>query len=385
MSPALQAVPARSGCMPFSAVSRLVLRDFRNYRQAELATGPGVVVLDGANGAGKTNLLEAVSLLAPGRGLRRVALPELDRDGAGPFVIDAVVETIDGPLEIVTGRDPASERRYVRLFDQTLRGHAQLGGFFGVSWLVPAMDRLLTDAASSRRGFLDRLALAVQPDHASRVGAYERAMRERSAILRDGRRDEAWLRVLETRMAEPAVAVAAARLEVIAALNVHLQYPLFDLPRVGLSPSGEVEEWLQDMSAIDAEERLCAVLAQSRERDALVGGARHGVHRSDLVVHDLTSGEPAGRISTGRQKAVLLSIILAEAVLRRERSGMSPILLLDEVAAHLDANRRAALCEALSGLGAQVWLTGTDRALFDTLAGRAQFYHVDEGRLSDHE
>ncbi|MEZ5826341.1 MAG: DNA replication/repair protein RecF [Geminicoccaceae bacterium] len=377
---------------PKAVLSALELRDFRNYRHLSLSAEDGVIVLTGPNGAGKTNLLEAISLLSPGRGLRKATLAELDRDSGGPFAIQARIDTVEGPLEIATGRDPATDRRSVRLFDRNLRGQSELGAWYGVSWLVPAMDRLLGDAASGRRGLLDRLALAVQPDHATRVAAYERAMRERSAVLRDGPRDPAWLKVLETRMAEPAVAIAAARIEVIAALNERLRRPVLDLPVVELAPSGEVETWLGEMSALDVEQRLCEALAESRGRDAQVGGASHGTHRSDLDVreirpgsHGAANGEPAARLSTGRQKAVLLAIVMAEAELRRERSGMTPILLLDEVAAHLDAVRRDALCDALSALDAQVWLTGTDRSLFGALSGRAQFFHVDEGRLSDHE
>ena len=385
MAAALALAEEVAGSQPRAALSTLELRDFRNYRQLSLAVDDGVVVLTGANGAGKTNLLEAVSLLSPGRGLRRAALAELDRDDAGPFVLRARLSTIDGPLDIATGRDPSHDRRFVRLFDRNLRGQSELGMFFGVSWLVPSMDRILGDAASGRRRLLDRLALAVQPDHATRVAAYERAMRERSAVLRDGAGDPAWLKVLETRMAEPAVAIAAARIEVIGALNARLRNPVLDLPAVELAPSGEVEGWLLEMSALDTEQRLCEALARSRGRDALAGGAQHGVHRSDLDVCEAVRCEPAARLSTGRQKAVLLAMVMAEAELRRERSGMTPILLLDEVAAHLDSARRDALCDALLALDAQVWLTGTDKSLFGALSGRAQFFHVDEGRLSNHE
>ena len=266
MAAALALAEEVAGSQPRAALSTLELRDFRSYRQLSLAVDDGIVVLTGANGAGKTNLLEAISLLSPGRGLRRAALAELDRDDAGPFVLRARLSTIDGPLDIATGRDPSHDRRFVRLFDRNLRGQSELGMFFGVSWLVPSMDRILGDAASGRRRLLDRLALAVQPDHATRVAAYERAMRERSAVLRDGAGDPAWLKVLETRMAEPAVAIAAARIEVIGALNARLRNPVLDLPAVELAPAGEVEGWLLEMSALDTEQRLCEALARSRGR-----------------------------------------------------------------------------------------------------------------------
>ena len=213
---------------PRSALGRLELRDFRNYRYELIEPESGVVVLTGPNGAGKTNLLEAISLFAPGRGLRRASLADFNCDGRGPWALAVHVETPDGPLELSTGLDRSSERRFVRLFDQQMRGPSALSGLFGVSWLVPAMDRLLTDSASSRRRFLDRLALSLQPDHASRVAAYERAMRERAVLLRDGRHDVDWLKILETRMVEPAIAIAATRLDVIAALNQYLIGPAME-------------------------------------------------------------------------------------------------------------------------------------------------------------
>ena len=379
---------------PRARVRRLALTDFRNYAHVDVdvfasmergrAAGRDVdrIVLYGANGAGKTNLLEAMSLLGPGRGLRRATLQDLDRDGAGPWSIEATVDTTDGPVELFTGRDGESDRRNVRLFDRPLRGRSALAELLTVTWLDPAMDRLLVEGPGARRRFLDRLAAAVQPDHSARVAAYERAMRERSVLLREGGRDAAWLRALEQRMVEPAVAIAAARLDALAELNERLYRPEIDLPSVCLESTGEVEEGLGRASALDVEQELSRRLAASRGRDALTGGAAHGTHRADLVLRDVATGEPAGRASTGRQKAMLLAIVLAEADLVLDRSGVPPILLLDEVAAHLDEDRREALCEALVARPGQTWLTGTDRTLFSALEQRGLFLHVDQGRLS---
>ncbi|MCB2053484.1 MAG: DNA replication/repair protein RecF [Geminicoccaceae bacterium] len=368
-----------------AAVTSLRLTDFRNYRRLEIRPAGGPVVLTGANGAGKTNLLESLSLLAPGRGFRRAALTDLDRDGGGPWRMEVEVAAADGPLVLRSGRDPASDKRSIHLFDQPLRTQGVLSGLFGVGWLVPSMDRLFDEASSGRRRFLDRLVPAVQPDHATRVAAYERAMRERAAVLREGAGDAVWLSALERRMAEPAVAIAAARLELVAALNTQLETPSIDLPRVRLAVAGEVEAALGTLSARDVEQRLRADLAASRARDSALGGAAHGTHRSDLAVRDAERDEAAARCSTGRQKAMLLAIVLAEARLRRACTGQAPVLLLDEVAAHLDARKRTGLCATLIELGVQAWLTGTDRSLFEALEGRAQFYSVDEGRLRDHD
>jgi len=370
------------------ALRRLRLVDFRNFARVELEPGGGPVVLHGANGAGKTNLLEAISLLAPGRGLKRARLAELDRDqGAAtrPFRIEALVETADGPVDLATGREVEGERRWLEVMGEPRRGLASLALILPIAWLTPAMDRLFLDAAAERRRFLDRLVLAVYPEHGRQTALFERAMRERSILLRQGPRDPAWLAVLEERMAAAGVAVAAGRRELVQGLNALLAAADPALPSLRLTLEGAVERWLDAAAAIDAEQRLAEALAASRAQDAETGGAAIGPHRSDLEAVDLATGEPAPRVSTGRQKAMLIAIILAEARLRQRVAGDLPVLLLDETMAHLDEGRRDGLARRLLALEAQVFLSGTERRLFAALEGRAQFIQVDQGTILDHE
>ncbi len=366
------------------AVSRLELAAFRGYRRLDLRVEARPVVLFGPNGAGKTNLLEALSLLTPGRGLRRARLAELDHRAGGRFRIRARLETADGPREVETWHDADSGRRQVAIDGALSRSSGELARVCAMVWLTPAMDRILAEAPAGRRRFLDRLTLALYPDHASRVGAFERAMRERAHLLRSRRPDPFWLGALERRMAEAAVAIAAARRDLVAGLEAELARGVAGFPSARLALAGEVEAALETMRALEVEQWLAERLAASRASDAESGGAAHGTHRSDLRVF-LREGEvPAADCSTGQQKALLLAVLLAETRLRRSRGGDWPVLLLDEVAAHLDAARRAALFEALVELGAQSWLTGTDAELFRPLFGRAAVFHVCEATLSEH-
>jgi len=385
------------------AVTRLRLTDFRNYREVGLVLGGEPVVLTGANGAGKTNLLEALSFLAPGRGLRGARLAEIDRRRAaaeatatsGGWAVAAVIGTRRGKVEIGTGRDlgsaagdpgPGAERRIVRIDGVPAKSQALLGERVGVLWLTPAMDRLFLEGPSGRRRFLDRLVLALDPAHAAHVGAYEQALRERSRLLRDALllnrpADPAWLAALEQVLAERGVAVAAGRREVVRLLDRACAEGERPFPRGRLTLMGVVEGWLDDMPALAAEAKLAAALAAGRREDAQSGGAAIGPHRSDLGVA-VANGTAAGLASTGEQKALLISIVLAQARLRRAIRGEAPLLLLDEVAAHLDAGRRAALLAALVELEGQAWVTGTDAALFAALRGRARFLSVAAGTLS---
>jgi len=379
-------------------VSRLVLTDFRNYRSArlDLDAGPVVlpVVLTGPNGAGKTNLLEAISFLSPGRGLRNARLGDIDRRDAGSeaettsWAVAATIETRRHTVRIGTGREaPEDERRVVRIDGETARGQAALAEYLGVLWLTPQMDRLFSEGPLGRRRFLDRLVLGLDPAHAGRVARYEHAMRERSRLLRPmaqaGRADPAWLAALEQIMAEQGVAVAAARREAVERLDRVCAEADGPFPRARLSLIGAIEAWLDTMPALAAEEKFKAGLAEHRSADALSGGAALGPHRSDLGVVHAEKGIPAEQASTGEQKALLISIVLAQASLQRELRGEPPILLLDEVAAHLDAARREALFEMLAGLQSQAWLTGTDAALFQPLRGTARFLSVADGALCD--
>jgi DNA replication and repair protein RecF len=367
-------------------VTRLVLTDFRNYRSARLDLEPGPVVLTGPNGAGKTNLLEAVSFLSPGRGLRNARLSEVDRrggdgDAEAGWAVAATVSSRRGPIVIGTGRIAAAERRTVRIDGETARGQAELGERLGLVWLTPQMDRLFVEGPGGRRRLLDRLVLGLDPAHAGRVAAYEHAMRERSRLLRDGPADPSWLAALEEIMAENGVAVAAARRDAVERLDRACAEAEGGFPQARLRLDGTVESWLDEAPALAAEERLKAELAASRSADALAGGAAVGPHRSDLAVTHAGKGVAAESASTGEQKALLISIVLAHARVQAEMRGEPPILLLDEVAAHLDAFRREALFEALAALDGQAWLTGTDPSLFAPLRNDAQFLSVSDGTL----
>lgn len=371
-------------------VRRLVLTEFRNYRSARLDIDAGPVVLTGPNGAGKTNLLEAISFLSPGRGLRNARLSDIDRrggatePGAAPWAVAAMVQTRRDFVRIGTGRETvADERRVVRIDGEPARGQAALAECFGVLWLTPQMDRLFAEGPVGRRRFLDRLVLGLDPAHAGRVARYEHAMRERSRLLRDGPADPAWLAAIEEVMAEQGVAVAAARREAVERLDRVCAEADGPFPRARLSLAGTIESWLEFMPALAAEEKFKAELATNRPVDALSGGAALGPHRSDLGVVHAEKGIAADQASTGEQKALLISIVLAQAGLQREVRGEPPVLLLDEVAAHLDAARRGALFAVLAGMESQTWLTGTDAALFAPLREAARFVSVCDGILSE--
>lgn len=351
-------------------LTRLVLTDFRNHADAVIQPGPGFVVLTGENGAGKTNILEAVSLLAPGRGLRRAALGDMARQGgSGGFGIAAV---LDGDVDIATGTQPgAPERRIVRVQGANVAATA-LAEWLTILWLTPAMDRLFVEPAGERRRFLDRLTLALAPGHAVHANRYEAAMRARNRLLADDAPpDPQWLAALEAQMAEHGAAIDRARHETVAlladALAVAVAGPF---ARAGLSLDG----WSGSADA------LAADLANGRRRDAAAGRALAGPHRSDLSVTHLDKAQSAALCSTGEQKALLLGIVLAHADIVAKRTGRAPVLLLDEVAAHLDPLRRAALFDRLAGKG-QVWMTGTEPALFSDVPGTASRLAIVSGRF----
>jgi DNA replication and repair protein RecF len=374
--------PERTSRSP--ALLRLTLQDFRSYERLSIEIDDRPVVLTGANGAGKTNLLEAVSLLAPGRGLRRAKNTDLDRrDGDGPWSVAARVEHGGLITSIGTGRaaDGGRDRRIVRIDGETATNQAALGDLVAVLWLTPVMDRLFQEGASERRRFLDRLVLANDPAHVGRVTGYHQALKERGRLLRTGRADPAWLDALETRAAEAAIAITAARRQTVNALSKALAADPGPFPRPTLNLKGAVDAWLDELSALDAEQKLLEAFKSDRAKDAETGTTATGPHRSDLVVHDAKSGMPASEGSTGQQKALLISICLAEA---RRRAGLDqklPILLLDEVAAHLDATRRRDLFDELVSLGTQAWLTGTDAAVFQPFGQRAQYLSINASEL----
>jgi DNA replication and repair protein RecF len=347
-------------------VTRLILTDFRSYAAATLEPASGFVLLFGENGAGKTNLLEAVSMLTPGRGLRGGALSDMARrGGGGAWAVAAKI----GEVDIGTGTLPAApERRQVRINGAAASVNS-LSEWLSVLWLTPVMDRLFTGSASDRRRFLDRLVLALEPGHAHHAARYDAAMRARNKLLAEDGRDEAWLASLELAMAEHGVQIAQARSRTVAALEQRLAAATEDeFPRAAIA----LEGWRQD--------NLTAVLHANRSRDAAAGRATEGPHRHDLTVVHRAKQMPAAQSSTGEQKALLLGLVLAHAELVAERRGEPPILLLDEVAAHLDPRRRAALFARLEGRG-QVWMTATEAALFDGIGGAARF-HVQPGQIA---
>jgi DNA replication and repair protein RecF len=347
------------------SVARLTLTDFRSYAGASIAPGPGFNVLTGENGAGKTNVLEALSLLAPGRGLRGAPLPEMvRRDGEGGFTVAATLS--DGPV-IGTGINAeARERRIVRV-DGVTASAASLAERISIVWLTPAQDRLFTDSAGARRRFLDRLVLALEPGHARHTARYEAAMRQRNRLLAErgaGRLpDPAWLDALEAAMAEHGHEIALARERLVEALGA-VEVPEDSFARAAFSlDNGDVG----DLRAL-------------RPRDAAAARTLSGPHRQDLLVSHAAKQMPAAQSSTGEQKALLIGIVLAHAELVAQRTGHAPVLLLDEVAAHLDARRRTALFERLAGRG-QVWLTGTEASVFTDAPG-ARHFHVADGAIS---
>lgn len=361
-------------------VTRLALADFRNYRSLRLEPDVPIVALTGPNGSGKTNLLEALSLLAPGRGLRRARSGEITRHGAGAdagWAVSATLSTpFGGSVDIGTGAGEG-ERRVVRIDGAARRGQSALGPYVSALWITPRMDRLFADGAAERRRFLDRLVQTVDPAHSGRVAAYGNAMRQRLSILRDGRGDPAWLRALEAVMAGKGVAMAASRRDFVERLRVAMDRMEGPFPKAVLALAGDVDHWLAEGPALAAEERLASELVESRTRDAETGRSHVGPHRSDLEVADTARAMPASACSTGERKALLISVVLASARL----PTVPPLLLLDEVAAHLDAGRRAALYDGIGRAGGQAWLTGTDSSIFAPLAGRARHFRVEAGVL----
>ena len=380
--------------MTSAFIRRLTLTNFRSYHaaQIELASA-GPVVLTGANGAGKTNLIEAISLLAPGRGLRRATMEELAfSEGDGAWAVSAELEGMLGLATLGTGIDPpagedALPARKFRVDREAVSSAAAFADHLRVVWLVPAMDPLFNGPASERRRFLDRLVLAVDAQHSSRVAALERSLRSRNRLLEDGHSDPHWLDAVEHETAEIAVAVAAARTETVGRLAGALsaargQAPEF--PDAEITLDGWMEKLLPDHSAIEIEDRYRALLKDNSARDAAAGRTLDGPHLSDLSVSHAGKGIAASDASTGEQKALLIRLVLAHAGLIKDMTGFAPLLLLDEVVAHLDPARRAALYDALASLGAQAWMTGADSAAFGGIVGRAQVFEVCAGAVEPH-
>jgi DNA replication and repair protein RecF len=373
-----------------TALTRLVLTQFRSYASAELALDGRPVWLAGPNGAGKTNLLEAVSFLIPGRGLRGVVLSEVGRRLPGEpqgraWAVAAVVRAGEEETRLGTGvEQPGAARRVVRVEGEPAPP-GRLAEHIRQVWLTPAQDRLFLEGAAERRRFFDRLVFAAEPVHAAHVSAYEKALRERMRLLTDGPADPAWLDALEARLAEAGTLMAEARARTLRALADEIatrgERPF---PQAKLSLTGEWERMaLEGVAFADVEARLTRALREARDRDAAAGRALTGPHRGDLSVLHLEKDRLAAECSTGEQKALILNLVLAQAArLARVEAAPAPILLLDEVAAHLDARRRMALFDEIEALGLQAFLTGTDEVLFEGLAGRAQGFRVEDMEFS---
>jgi DNA replication and repair protein RecF len=373
-------------------VSKLSLTNYRSYARTSLSPKceHPLVVLTGPNGAGKTNILEAISYLAPGRGLRRAALSEIARQSDGKagddWAVAATLQVGPEPIKVGTGIEPGGEeqisKRLVRIDGENVPNSNKLGERWSIGWLTPQMDRLFIEGPSSRRRFLDRMVLGLFPDHSRQVGAYERVMRERNRLLAEkgNSADAAWLSALEVRMAEHGVAVANARLEFAGQLAGQLEKAdEGPFPKAALAIDGWLEGLLASgMAAVEAEQVFKDALASRRQIDGK-GRASEGVHKSDLVVTHQTKAMPADLCSTGEQKALLVALVLANARLQTALKGQAPLMLMDEVAAHLDMDRRTALFEVLASLGSQCWLTGTDKSLFEGVANEAEFFDVSEG------
>jgi DNA replication and repair protein RecF len=376
--------------MPAARIQRLSLTNFRSYRAAQIAIGDGPVVLVGPNGAGKTNLIEAVSFLAPGRGLRRATLDEVAfSEGDGSWAVSAEIEGALGLATLGTGiaapheGETATARLY-RIDREPANSAADFADHLRIVWLTPAMDGLFSGPASERRRFLDRLVLAVDASHSSRVSALERSLRSRNRLLEDVRPDPHWLDAVEHETAELAVAVAALRAETAGRLKTALaagRGAATAFPFAEIALQGWIEEASLSMPASEIEGRYRERLKENRPRDAAAGRTLDGPHLTDLQVTYGPKNIPAADASTGEQKAILIRLVLAHSALLTDMTGHGPLLLLDEVAAHLDPSRRSALYDALSDLGVQVFMTGADPLAFAEIAGRAQVFEVTPGEV----
>jgi DNA replication and repair protein RecF len=371
-------------------LARLTLSDFRNYQHCALRLDGRSVVLTGRNGSGKTNILEAISMLTPGRGLRGAAFSDLARlSGDGGWTVSARLSLNGHEIALGTGQRPqpegsAAAGRAVRIDGEQASGSGALGEYIQVLWLIPAMDGLFTGPGSERRRFLDRMVASFDGAHRARLGQFDRAMRQRNRMLETGERSHRMFEAIESQMAETGTAIAAARIEAVTRLRETApgatRASEAPFPYAELALDGLLETALPERAAVDVEDDYSRQLAAGRERDRAAGRTLAGPHRSDLLVRHGPKDMPAHLCSTGEQKALLIGLILAHAkAVKYARGGLAPLLLLDEIAAHLDALRRQALFEEIDDLGAQAWLTGTDRDVFAPLTGKAQFFNVADG------
>jgi len=368
-----------------NSITSLSLHHFRNYDSLRIEINKPLIVLTGRNGAGKTNILEALSLLTPGRGLRRARLSEIDNLlHQKPWAIVAQAYGRKNEVQIGTGRmeEEGVDKRLIKI-DGKPQPQAQLASHLAMLWLTPQMEQLFLEGASAGRKFLDRLVYSFDPEHAARVSAYEHVMRERNKLLEIGNADSTWLDSLEQKMAENAAAIAYARLDTIANLNHTIDASRLSFPKAQLSVEGFAENRLQHGEpAVSVEQEMQEMWATERMKDAAAGRTLQGAHRSELRVFHVEKQLPAERCSTGEQKALLLSIVLAQTRTTALKKGLVPVLLFDEILAHLDTIRRLELFEEICQIGAQTWMTGTDANLFSDLKGKMQLFQVENGKAT---
>lgn len=366
-------------------LSRLSLTNFRNYGSVKLELSPSPVIFAGRNGAGKTNLLEAISFLIPGRGIRRASLSDIDREANGQgWGVSADIESRQGIISITTGRESgaAADKRIAKVDGKAIKLQSELSKMISILWLIPAMDGLFLESDSSRRKFLDRLVFSFDTEHAGRVSAFEHAMRERTKLLEQPSFDPQWVTLLEQNMAELGVAMAKARRETVKNLNITIAKSKLSFPKAHITLQSLVDD------ALEAGREDGDIIAEAKEKyakmrlvDAAAGRSTVGVHRTNMQAFYQDKNRAAANCSTGEQKALLLSIILGQAQAVREHKGAAPILLLDEVVAHLDESRRAELADAILEQNIQAFLTGTDMVFFDAFNTSSQRFAVDAGNV----
>ena len=364
------------------AITKLTLTNFRNYSKFNLQFSPQPIIITGTNGIGKTNILESVSLFSPGRGLRNAKLVEIGTkvgDDFSSWQVSALADCHYGNIELVTAHQNIDEKigkRVIKINDQPMKSQSELAKIFSVIWLTPQMDQLFLGPSSTRRRFIDRLVLNFDAEHANRVANYEHVMSQRLKLLKSNKHDNFWLNALEQSMAELAMAIAAARIQTIDYLQAMIDESDGIFPKALLTMTGELEQQIANMPSLELEQIFKKKLSESRQIDFHSGRTNAGIHRSDLLVYQCEKNIEAARCSTGEQKALLISIILAEAKARIKWRSSAPVLLLDEVIAHLDEQRRDALFQELLAIKAQCWITATDINIFANLKNYAQFYEL---------